>query len=149
MTSENPGAAGDTGRGLPTVLNAPRPPGRRLATTSQGGSGNLADLLERVLDTGIIIAGDITLCLGEIELLQIKIRLLVASVDRAHAMGIDWWQNDPALSSRAPKEKDREPGERAELLQRLERLEGMLARVVSERDKALAAPAPAPAPAIP
>lgn len=61
---------------------------------------NLADILERVLDKGIIIAGDIRVNLLEIELLTIKIRLLVASVDKAQEMGIDWWRNDPMLSHR-------------------------------------------------
>jgi hypothetical protein len=60
---------------------------------------NLADILERVLDKGIIIAGDIRVELLEIELLTIRIRLLVASVDKALEMGIDWWKNDPMLSS--------------------------------------------------
>ncbi|MFG2819596.1 gas vesicle protein [Kitasatospora sp. NPDC048365] len=60
---------------------------------------NLADLLERVLDKGIVIAGDIRINLLDIELLTIKIRLLIASVDRAREMGIDWWEHDPSLSS--------------------------------------------------
>ncbi|WP_406277787.1 gas vesicle protein [Streptomyces sp. NBC_00191] len=60
---------------------------------------NLADILERVLDKGIVIAGDIRINLLDIELLTIKIRLLVASVDRAREMGIDWWEHDPTLSS--------------------------------------------------
>jgi hypothetical protein len=60
---------------------------------------NLADILERVLDKGIVIAGDIKVNLLDIELLTIKIRLLVASVDKAKEMGIDWWENDPMLSS--------------------------------------------------
>ena len=59
---------------------------------------NLADILERVLDKGIIIAGDIRVNLLDIELLTIKIRLLVVSVDKAAEMGIDWWRNDPMLS---------------------------------------------------
>jgi hypothetical protein len=62
---------------------------------------SLADLLERVLDKGIIIAGDIKIDLLEIELLTIKIRLLVVSVDKAMEMGIDWWTRDPMLSSKA------------------------------------------------
>ncbi|NUS85296.1 MAG: gas vesicle protein [Streptomyces sp.] len=62
---------------------------------------NLADILERVLDKGIVIAGDIRINLLDIELLTIKIRLLVASVDRAREMGIDWWEHDPTLSSGA------------------------------------------------
>lgn len=118
-------------RGVTTILNGHRPEGRRLAGASQGASSNLADLLERVLDKGIIIAGDITLCLGEIELLQIKVRLLIASVDRARDMGIDWWQHDPALSSvakRGAPEKD-------QLIQRLERMEKMLAPLVEEREQ--------------
>ncbi|MEV6206252.1 gas vesicle protein [Kitasatospora sp. NPDC051914] len=62
-------------------------------------SANLADLLERVLDKGIVIAGDIRVDLLDIELLTVKIRLLIASVDRAREMGIDWWEHDPSLSS--------------------------------------------------
>jgi hypothetical protein len=58
----------------------------------------LADVLERVLDKGIVIAGDIRVNLLDIELLTIKIRLLIASVDRAREMGIDWWEHDPELS---------------------------------------------------
>jgi len=59
----------------------------------------LADILERVLDKGIVIAGDIRVNLLDIELLTIKIRLLVASVDKAREIGIDWWEHDPTLSS--------------------------------------------------
>ena len=79
---------------------------RRVASAIQ--TTNLADILERVLDKGIVIAGDITISLAEIELLNIKVRLLVASVDKAQEMGIDWWQSDPALSSRAKKTSGRE-----------------------------------------
>ena len=109
-----------------------RPAGRRLAGTSQAGGSNLADLLERVLDKGLIIAGDITLCLGEIELLQIKVRLLIASVDRARDMGIDWWAHDPALSSAARRVV---PAERDQIAQRLDRLEKLLAPPAEEREK--------------
>lgn len=69
----------------------------------QGSSANLADILERVLDKGVVIAGDIQINLLDIELLTIKLRLLVVSVDKAKEMGIDWWENDPSLSSRAPE----------------------------------------------
>ncbi|MGH3942467.1 MAG: gas vesicle protein [Pseudonocardiaceae bacterium] len=62
-------------------------------------SANLADILERVLDKGVVIVGDIRINLFDIELLTIKLRLLVASVDRAREMGIDWWEHDPSLSS--------------------------------------------------
>ncbi|MEE1767805.1 gas vesicle protein [Streptomyces sp. JV185] len=73
----------------------------RSAPYGQGSSANLADILERVLDKGIVIAGDIQINLLDIELLTIKLRLLVASVDKAKEMGIDWWEHDPALSSAA------------------------------------------------
>ncbi|MFF8505542.1 gas vesicle protein [Streptomyces anulatus] len=65
------------------------------------GTTNLADILERVLDKGIVIAGDIKIDLLDIELLTIRLRLFVASVDTAKKAGIDWWETDPALSSRA------------------------------------------------
>lgn len=61
---------------------------------------NLADILERVLDKGIVIAGDVRISLVDIELLTIKLRLVIASVDKAREMGINWWESDPMLSSR-------------------------------------------------
>ena len=73
------------------------------ATGERSGT-SLADLLERILDKGIVIVGDIQVNLLDIELLTIKLRLLVASVDRAKEMGIDWWEHDPSLSSRARAE---------------------------------------------
>jgi outer membrane biosynthesis protein TonB len=76
-------------------------PSRAAQPYGQGSSANLADILERVLDKGIVIAGDIQINLLDIELLTIKLRLLVASVDKAKEMGIDWWEHDPSLSSRA------------------------------------------------
>src|SRR5215216_3515017 len=84
---------------------------------------NLADLLGRVLDKGIVIAGDITLSLGTVEVLTLKIRLLIASVDKAQEIGINWWQSDPALSSRAQAVE----AERDQLKERLDRLEARLA----------------------
>lgn len=77
-------------------------PNRAVPYGQQGSSANLADILERVLDKGVVIAGDIQINLLDIELLTIKLRLLVVSVDKAKEMGIDWWENDPSLSSRAP-----------------------------------------------
>lgn len=79
-------------------------PSRAAPAYGQGSSANLADILERVLDKGIVIAGDIQINLLDIELLTIKLRLLVASVDKAKEMGIDWWEHDPSLSSRARNE---------------------------------------------
>lgn len=80
---------------------------------------NLADILERVLDKGIVIAGDIKIQLADIELLNIKIRLLVASVDKAMEMGINWWQSDPYLSAKAAELQE----ENRSLRERLERME--------------------------
>jgi hypothetical protein len=62
-------------------------------------STNLADLLERVLDKGIVIAGDIKIKLVDIELLTIQIRLVVCSVEKAKELGLDWWTNGRSLSS--------------------------------------------------
>ncbi len=64
-------------------------------------STNLADLLERILDKGIVIAGDIKIKLVEVELLTIQIRLVVCSVDKAKEMGLDWWINNPAFQRQA------------------------------------------------
>jgi hypothetical protein len=88
----------------------------------QGGGANLADILERVLDKGIVVAGDIQINLLDIELLTIKLRLLVASVDRAREMGINWWESDPSLSREARALED----ENRELRERLDRLERMI-----------------------
>ncbi|MDP8228616.1 MAG: gas vesicle protein [Candidatus Electryoneaceae bacterium] len=68
------------------------------------GTTNLADLLERILDKGIVIAGDIKISLVDIELLSIQIRLVICSVDKAQEMGMDWWVNNPALGPGAKKE---------------------------------------------
>lgn len=62
---------------------------------------NLADILERVLDKGIVIAGDVKVCIADIELLTIQIRLIICSVERAKEIGINWWQGDSFLSSEA------------------------------------------------
>ena len=71
--------------------------GRLPATVGGGDPAQLADVLERVLDKGIVIAGDIQVNLLDIELLTIRLRLLVASADKAREMGIDWWEGDPFL----------------------------------------------------
>lgn len=83
----------------------------------------LADILERVLDKGIVIAGDIKISLADVELLTIKIRLLVCSVDKALEMGINWWQEDTYLSTKA---REKELTEQQESLDaRLEKLEAL------------------------
>src|SRR5437763_6405136 len=73
---------------------------RDLEGYRSGQPAQLADVLERVLDKGIVIAGDIQIHLLDIELLTVKLRLLVASADKAKEMGIDWWEGDPFLSRR-------------------------------------------------
>jgi hypothetical protein len=98
----------------PTVMQGSAPVGPAAQET-----GNLADILERVLDRGIVIAGDIRVSLLDIELLTIKLRLVVASVDTARQIGIDWWEHDPWLTSGSRRELEggrREPdGGRREL----------------------------------
>ncbi len=81
----------------------------------------LADILERVLDKGIVIAGDIKIQIADIDLLTIKIRLLVASVDKAMEMGINWWQEDTYLSTKAREKELMQQQEN--LTARLEKLE--------------------------
>lgn len=100
----------------------------RYETRPVNPSTNLADLLERVLDKGIVIAGDITLSLGTVEVLTLRLRLLVASIDKAREIGIDWWESDPALSSRARELE----AERDLLRERLDRLEARFAAQVGE-----------------
>jgi hypothetical protein len=98
-------------------------PGRPTSDT------NLADILERVLDKGIVIAGDIQINLLDIELLTIKLRLLIASVDRAREMGINWWESDTSLQKLASGHDGNGEGaqqllqENRELRERLDRLE--------------------------
>ncbi len=96
------------------------PDQQRMPHSIQGSS--LADILERVLDKGIVIAGDITISIADIDLLTIKLRLLVASVDKAMEMGINWWETDPYLSTQAKQLQE----EKRQLQERLERLEAKL-----------------------
>jgi hypothetical protein len=88
---------------------------------------NLADILERVLDKGIVIAGDIQIRIADIELLTIRIRLLVASVDKALEMGINWWQSDSYLSS-----KEREADLEAENKRLKEKLDQLQMKIKAE-----------------
>jgi len=79
-----------------SALSSPAPSGLPEAFSADGGS--LADVLERVLDKGVVIAGDIQINLLDIELLTIKLRLVIASVNTARSMGINWWETDPMLA---------------------------------------------------
>jgi hypothetical protein len=127
-------------------LPAPRPS----ALPGRPEQANLADILERVLDKGIVIAGDIQINLLDIELLTIKLRLLIASVERAQEMGINWWESDPALSS-PKRDSDEEDDDEAtgrkqleeqnqELRERIERLEQRL--LPGQRDEQTTAERP-------
>src|SRR4051794_3278428 len=108
----------------PGLYNRRQMDSRRMEVQRGSGPANLADILERVLDKGIVIAGDIQINLLDIELLTIKLRLLVASVERAQEMGINWWESDPTLTSHA-KELEEENEDLRGRLERLEELAGL------------------------
>ncbi|HJT70445.1 MAG TPA: gas vesicle protein [Terriglobales bacterium] len=72
----------------------------RLPTAT--GTTNLVDILDRVLDKGLVIAGDVRVSLANVELLTIRIRLLVCSVDKAEQIGLNWWKYDPHLTTQSP-----------------------------------------------
>lgn len=112
---------------LPT---RPQTNSSRAITTSTQGS-TLADILERVLDKGIVIAGDISVSIASTELLHIRIRLLISSVDKAKEMGINWWENDPYLSSKSQALV----AENQQLLERLQNLEAELRSLKSLTEK--------------
>ena len=88
----------------------------------------LVDILDRVLDKGLVVAGDIKINLANVELLTIQIRLLVCSIDKAEQIGLNWWRNDPRLSSSPlgtlPSETE----------ERLRNIETQLKRLVGETD---------------
>jgi hypothetical protein len=98
------------------------PEGPVFVGNRQPAPQSLADVLERVLDKGIVIVGDIQVRLLDIELLTIKVRLMVASVDKAKEMGIDWWEGDPFVSSLA--EQDEKPALEERLRALEERVDG-------------------------
>lgn len=102
------------------------------------GRESLVDVLDRVLDKGVVIAGDISISLLDIELLTIKLRLLIASVDKAREMGIDWWNHDPQLSSAAKRQQqkldaDRDGRENRQLRERVEELESQIQALLEDR----------------
>jgi hypothetical protein len=98
---------------------------------SSGGASNLADVLERVLDKGVVIAGDIQINLLDIELLTIKLRLVVASVDTARRMGISWWENDPMLAGESKGDGE----DRKALSRRVAELERQLEARTTQEDE--------------
>jgi hypothetical protein len=93
-------------------------------------STNIADLLERVLDKGVVIAGDIKISLVDIELLTIQLRLVICSVDKAKEMGMDWWVNNPCFSREASRKDLDDSLVRIE--ERLQRLEESPAKTLNQ-----------------
>ena len=94
--------------------------------TKSTDSTTIADLLERLLDKGVVISGDIRIRLVEVELLTLEIRLLICSVDKAVEMGLDWWSGNPAFDSRARGTAASLSAPDLDLEQRLQRLEAQL-----------------------
>ncbi len=88
---------------------------------------SLPDVLERILDKGIVVAGDVTVSLVGIELLSIKLRLLICTIDKAKEIGINWWESDPALTAEAARETQRLEDDNAALRGRLAILEQRVA----------------------
>jgi Gas vesicle protein len=88
---------------------------RRSGVAGGPQTANLADILERVLDKGLVIAGDIRVNLLDIELLTIKLRLVIASLDTARQVGINWWESDPWLNAQAADRAAEKSGARQEL----------------------------------
>ncbi len=107
-------------KGFPTSALSTKDASRSITTSTMGSS--LADVLERVLDKGIVIAGDVSVSVANTELLNIRIRLLISSVDKAREMGINWWENNPHFSAQTQNllEANRQ------LMQRVESLEAEL-----------------------
>ncbi|MFC4403369.1 gas vesicle protein [Gracilibacillus xinjiangensis] len=86
-------------------------------------SNTIVDVLDKILDKGVVIAGDISVGIADVELLTIKIRLIVASVDKAKEIGMDWWETDPYLSSKANDGNRALEEENKQLKERLNQLE--------------------------
>lgn len=99
-------------------------------------SQGLVDVLDRILDKGLVIAGDVRVNLANVELLTIQVRLLICSIDKAEQIGLTWWKTDPALAGESPEARRLE-SENRELRERLQALEQRLERL---------APAAEPAP---
>jgi hypothetical protein len=99
--------------------------GRQTGVVTRPAPESLADVLERVLDKGVVVVGDVGVSILDIELLTLKIRLLIASADTAREMGIDWWLSDPFFSSHAVQSEGSEMHELQERVRMLENdLEG-------------------------
>jgi hypothetical protein len=100
------------------------------------GNAGLVDLLDRVLDKGLVVAGDIKVSLAEVELLTIRIRLMICSIDKAEAIGLDWWKYDRHLSP-GREQVMKENVELREQVRSLERRVDTLTRATARRGRAL------------
>jgi hypothetical protein len=103
-------------------------------TEGHGRSSGLVDVLDRVLDKGLVVAGDIKVSLAEVELLTIRIRLLICSIDKAEQIGLDWWKFDHYLSPG----KQALSAENEELKKQIRALERRLATLTRRRSVAAA-----------
>ena len=97
-------------------------------------SHGLVDILDRVLDKGLVIAGDIKINLANVELLTIQIRLLVCSIDKAEQIGLNWWRNDPRLTGRTSDVSAIAAG--SDIDMRLARIEEQLSRLTTQSTSA-------------
>ncbi|MGA7934037.1 MAG: gas vesicle protein [Kovacikia sp.] len=107
-------------KGFPSAALSTKDSARSIINSTQGST--LADVLERVLDKGIVIAGDISISVATTELINIRIRLLISSVDKAREIGINWWENNPHFSAQSQNLIDTNH----QLQQRVENLEAEL-----------------------
>jgi hypothetical protein len=96
-----------------------------LVTPSRGHG--LVEILDRVLDKGLVIAGDIKINLANVELLTIQVRLLICSIDKAEQIGLNWWRHDPRFTAAPPS-----PLLASDIERRLERIERGLEQLASE-----------------
>lgn len=113
-------------------MTASRPPQRYELGPGRGQS--LVDVLDRVLEKGLVIAGDIRINLADVELLTIQIRLLVCSIDKAEEIGLDWWRTDPRFSSLADGDRRELPSSRDGLEEKLDALDARMARLERDAD---------------
>ena len=96
----------------------------------------LVDILDRVLDKGLVIAGDIKINLANVELLTIQIRLLVCSIDKAEQIGLNWWRSDPRLSTTGAAAAVAS----GDLERRLERMEQRLEQIAERAESSRGRP---------
>ena len=108
---------------------------------------SLADVLERVLDKGIVIAGDIVVSILDIELLTLKVRLFISSADTAREMGLDWWSRDPFFTGQQEQPDAVDDGERADEIEALQqRIEALEEQIRASRPEIAGEPTPDKAP---